>query len=142
MNTNCCSKCFARQGTSAGGGTYCLFPICPCHQTVSPAKEEHICSYPDCLHHGVSHAKPEPHTQEDWEKEFNRKFDLDEYGSSQIVQHLVIDFIHQTLQAQKQTILNEIEIWNDKLSNAKVADEYRLGANDVLETLSERIKNI
>lgn len=28
----CCEKCYGRQGTSAGGGTYCNGPSCPCHK--------------------------------------------------------------------------------------------------------------
>lgn len=27
----CCEECYGRQGTLAGGGTYCSNAVCPCH---------------------------------------------------------------------------------------------------------------
>lgn len=98
----------------------------------------------------ISHEKETPTPTESWEEKFDALF-LPNLVYGKGAMYLVKDFIHQTLQTQRQTILNEIERtkkrWHIRWEginyeeNKKFNDEVTLLINSVLDDLLRKFTN-
>lgn len=119
---SCCEKCFGRQGTLAGGGTYCFYDFNGCCHSNSTQEEEcPWAKFPKCPYH--NHPAPQ-HTS-------------------------FSDFFHNASPEEKERVMLEIarEATNDQreqigLPPLHTSPEKEVDNNQMMHDLHEEIEHI